>query len=73
MLRSIALIAILSLTLAAQANEAVEPSLRSKALASAGSVTKHADAPFTAGRDPLPAPATARPATLPATDRFAPG
>ena len=54
MLRSIALIAILSLTLAAQANEAVEPSLRSKALASAGSVTKHADAPFTAGRDPLP-------------------
>ena len=54
MLRSIAVTAILSLALAAQANDGVEPSLRTKALVSAGSVTKHADAPFTTGRDPLP-------------------
>ena len=54
MLRSIAVSAILSLALAAQANDGVELSLRSKALASAGSVMRHADAPFATGRDPLP-------------------
>ncbi len=55
MLRSIAVSAILSVALAAQANDGLEPSLRTKALASAGSVVvKHADAPFTSGRDPLP-------------------
>jgi hypothetical protein len=54
MLRSIAVTAILSLALAAQANDGVELSLRNKALASAGSVVKHADAPFATGRDPLP-------------------
>ncbi len=54
MLRSIAVTGFLSLALAAQANDAIELTLRNKALASAGSVTKHADAPFTSGRDPLP-------------------
>lgn len=54
MIRSIAVTAILSLALAAQANDGVELSLRNKALASAGSVLKHADAPFATGRDPLP-------------------
>jgi hypothetical protein len=54
MLRSIAITAILSLALAAQANDGVEPTLRTKALASAVSVTKHENAPFTTGRDPLP-------------------
>ena len=54
MLRSIAVTATLSLALAAQANDGVELTLRTKALASAGSVTKHADAPFATGRDPLP-------------------
>jgi len=54
MLRSIAVPAILSLAFAAQANDGVELSLRTKALASAGSVVKHADAPFATGRDPLP-------------------
>jgi hypothetical protein len=57
MFRSIAFTAILSLALAAQANDALEPSLRTKAMVSAASggvVTKHADAPFTVGRDPLP-------------------
>ena len=57
MLRSIAITATLSLALAAQANDGFEPSLRTKALdaaASGGFVTKHADAPFTAGHDPLP-------------------
>ena len=54
MIRSIAVSAILSLALVAQANDGVELSLRNKALASAGSVTKHADAPFATGRDPLP-------------------
>jgi hypothetical protein len=54
MLRPIAVTAILSLALAAQANDGVELTLRNKAMASAGSVTKHADAPFASGRDPLP-------------------
>ncbi len=57
MLRSIAVTATLSLALAAQANDGFEPSLRSKAMVSAGAggvVTKHADAPFAVGRDPLP-------------------
>jgi hypothetical protein len=54
MLRSIAITATLSLALAAQANDGSELSLRNKALASAGSVAKHADAPFAHGRDPLP-------------------
>lgn len=54
MLRSIAITATLSLALAAQANDGVELTLRTKALASAGSVMKHADAPFATGRDPLP-------------------
>ena len=54
MLRSIAVPAILSLAFAAQANDGVELTLRSKALASAGSVHKRADAPYISGRDPLP-------------------
>jgi hypothetical protein len=57
MFRSIAVTAILSLALAAQANDGVELSLRTKALvsaSSAGIVVKHADAPFAVGRDPLP-------------------
>ena len=57
MLRSIAVTAILFLALAAQANDGFEPTLRTKALVSAGSagiVVKHADAPFATGRDPLP-------------------
>jgi hypothetical protein len=53
MFRSIAVLATLSLALAAQANDGVELTLRTKALASA-STLKHADAPFTSGRDPLP-------------------
>jgi hypothetical protein len=36
-----------------QASDAVELSLRNKALASAG-IAKHADAPFAQGRDPMP-------------------
>ena len=55
MLRSIAVTATLSLALAAQANDGIDLTLHSKALASAGSVVKHADAPFATGRDPLPA------------------
>jgi hypothetical protein len=54
MFRSIAITATLALALAAQANDGVELSLRNKALASAGSVVKHADAPFANGRDPMP-------------------
>ena len=54
MLRSIAVTATLSLALAAQASDGIELTLRNKALASAGSVMRHADAPFATGRDPLP-------------------
>ena len=54
MFRSIAVTAILSLALAAQANDGVEPTLRTKALASAVSVTKVSEAPFAAVHDPLP-------------------
>lgn len=53
MIRSIAVSAILSLALAAQANDGVDLSLRTKALASAGVAPKHADAPFATGRDPM--------------------
>jgi hypothetical protein len=54
MRRSIALPAILVLAFTAQANDGVELSLRNKALVSAGSPLRHADAPFSQGRDPLP-------------------
>jgi hypothetical protein len=58
MLRSLAFTAVLSLPLVAQAIDAFEPTLRTKALVSAaaggGVVSKHAEAPFTVGRDPLP-------------------
>jgi hypothetical protein len=54
MFRSMAITATLSLALAAQANDGSELSLRNKALASAGSVARPADAPFASGRDPLP-------------------
>ena len=43
-----------SLAFAAQANDGVELSLKTRALASAGVSTKQADAPFTYGRDPMP-------------------
>ena len=54
MIRSIAVTAILSVALSAQGNDGVEPSLRTKALASAGTAPKQADAPFATGRDPMP-------------------
>jgi hypothetical protein len=55
MRRSIVVTAILaSLAFVARANDGVEPSLKSRALASAGSTTQQAPAPFTYGRDPLP-------------------
>ena len=54
MIRSIAVTAILSVALAAQANDGVELSLRTKALASAGAAPKQVDAPFATGRDRMP-------------------
>jgi hypothetical protein len=56
MLRSIVITAIFaSLAFPALANDGVELSLKSKALASAGApIAKHGVAPFTAARDPLP-------------------
>ncbi len=62
MRRSIALPVILSLAFAAEANDTGELSLRSKALVSATSPSmisaisapRHADAPFSSSRDPLP-------------------
>jgi hypothetical protein len=55
MRRSIVFTTILaSLAFAAQANDGVELSLKTKALASAGAITKQSDAPFTYGRDPMP-------------------
>jgi hypothetical protein len=55
MRRSIATALFASLAFAAQANDGVELSLKSKASASAGAVaTKQGEAPFTYGRDPMP-------------------
>ena len=60
MRRSIALTVFLSLALAAHANDTGDLSLRSKALVSASAVSfssaaaRHADAPFSSSRDPLP-------------------
>lgn len=56
MRRSIAVSALTALVaLAAQANDGVELSLRSKTLAAAAIIpAKLADAPFQTGRDPLP-------------------
>lgn len=46
---------ITSLALSVQANDGTELSLKTKALASAGTPsTKQADAPFAYGRDPMP-------------------
>ena len=54
MRRSIVVAAMFaSLALAAQANDGVELSLKSKAIAST-SVAKQVQAPFTAARDPMP-------------------
>lgn len=56
MRRSIAVSALTALVaLAAQANDGVELSLRSRTLAAAAVIpAKQADAPFQTGRDPLP-------------------
>jgi hypothetical protein len=55
MRRSIVTTILATLAFAAQAHDGVEPSLRTKALASAAGVSKQAEAPFTTyGRDPLP-------------------
>ena len=55
MRRLIVAIAFLSLAFAAQAADVVEPSLKTKALASAGApVAKQAEAPFTSAHDPMP-------------------
>jgi hypothetical protein len=56
MRRSVVATALISLAaLAAQANDGVELSLRSKTLAAAAIIpAKQADAPLQAGRDPLP-------------------
>jgi hypothetical protein len=55
MRRSIVFTLFAFLALAAQANDGVELSLKSRALASAaGATAKQADAPFTYGRDPMP-------------------
>jgi hypothetical protein len=58
MRRLIVATAILSLALAARANDVLDSSLKSKALASAAAVVTQAprqnEAPFTSARDPLP-------------------
>jgi hypothetical protein len=55
MRRSIVATALISLALAAQANDGVELSLRSKTLAAAAVLpAKQAETPFQTGRDPLP-------------------